>query len=201
MKAKYGPTPIPIPPIINDERYIGRFSRAVRKSICALRDRSVIVNGGGGSSGGSSGTSSSNFCSIIDTTDEPPDKAIKGGLIRCGDQNFNVNDYVLDLGTDGTWLVQIELTDIEAATDDDGEIFLPGVITSTSTPAWDLKAWTDPTDYDANTNPTSPASPTGTIILPVGKLIIADGVPSLRPTACGNFLIGQCAGILNYSRA
>jgi hypothetical protein len=51
MKSKYGPTPIPIPPIIDDERYIGRFSRAVRKSICALRDRNVFVAGGGGGGG------------------------------------------------------------------------------------------------------------------------------------------------------
>jgi len=48
MKAKYGPTPIPIPPVITDAKYIGRLSLAMRKSICALRDRSIITRGGGG---------------------------------------------------------------------------------------------------------------------------------------------------------
>jgi len=51
MKSKYGPTPIPIPPVITDAKYIGRLSLAMRKSICALRDRSIITRGGG--SGGS----------------------------------------------------------------------------------------------------------------------------------------------------
>ncbi len=52
MKPRYGPTPIPIPSAISDAKHIGRFSREVRKSVCALRDRSVIVRGGNGQSGG-----------------------------------------------------------------------------------------------------------------------------------------------------
>jgi hypothetical protein len=46
MNARHGQTPIPLPTIVDDPRWIGRFSREVRKSIAALRDRRIIVNGG-----------------------------------------------------------------------------------------------------------------------------------------------------------
>lgn len=52
MKADHGATPIPIPSIVDDPRWIGRFSREVRKSIAALRDRKVIVRGRQGRGGG-----------------------------------------------------------------------------------------------------------------------------------------------------
>lgn len=45
MKADHGTTPIPLPAIVDDPRWIGRFSREVRKSIAALRDRKIIVRG------------------------------------------------------------------------------------------------------------------------------------------------------------
>ena len=174
----------------------------VNKALQQLRDRSIPVrNGRGGSSGGTSSPCS--FGSIIAIDDETTyTKGIRGGLIVCGDQNFNVNYQGLDTdpSTNGVWLVQITLSDIECAVDDDGEIYLPGVITSTSTPAWALVAWTDPTDYGSNTNPASPAAPTGSVVIPVGKLTITDGVPSLANVGCGTVTIGQCAGILSVSR-
>ena len=43
MNARHGSTPIPLPTIVDDPRWIGRFSREVRKAIAALRDRPVIV--------------------------------------------------------------------------------------------------------------------------------------------------------------
>jgi hypothetical protein len=46
MNARHGQTPIPLPTIVDDPRWIGRFSREVRKSIAALRDRRIIVSGG-----------------------------------------------------------------------------------------------------------------------------------------------------------
>lgn len=52
MKADHGTTPIPLPSIIDDPRWIGRFSREVRKSIAALRDRKIIVRGRQGRGGG-----------------------------------------------------------------------------------------------------------------------------------------------------
>jgi len=53
MNARHGSTPIPLPTIVDDPRWIGRFSREVRKAIAALRDRPIIstsrpsVSGGG----------------------------------------------------------------------------------------------------------------------------------------------------------
>lgn len=44
MQARHGNNPIPLPAITDDPRWIGRFSREVRKSIAALRDRRIIVN-------------------------------------------------------------------------------------------------------------------------------------------------------------
>jgi len=45
MQAKNGQTQIPMPTITDDPRWIGRFSREVRKSIAALRDRQILVTG------------------------------------------------------------------------------------------------------------------------------------------------------------
>lgn len=42
MNARNGSSKIPLPSIIDDARWIGRFSREVRKSIAALRDRKVV---------------------------------------------------------------------------------------------------------------------------------------------------------------
>jgi len=44
MNIRHGQTPIPLPTIVDDPRWIGRFSREVRKSIAALRDRKIVVN-------------------------------------------------------------------------------------------------------------------------------------------------------------
>jgi len=52
MNAHHGKLPIPLPTITDDPRWIGRFSREVRKSIAALRDRRVIVSGGKKAAGG-----------------------------------------------------------------------------------------------------------------------------------------------------
>jgi hypothetical protein len=45
MQANYGQVQIPMPTITDDPRWIGRFSREVRKSIAALRDRQVTITG------------------------------------------------------------------------------------------------------------------------------------------------------------
>ena len=149
---------------------------------------------------GVSGDSICNFGSIKTNDADPPEKVIIGGLLVCGDKNFAVDDYVIDTATDGEWLVQIKLSGITCASDDDNEIFLPGVTTSSGDPTWDLKVKEEGTDYDDNTNPTSPSG-TGSIVVPLGILKITDEVPSLLNLGCGNITIGQCAGILNFSRA
>jgi hypothetical protein len=52
MNAHHGKLPIPLPTITDDPRWIGRFSREVRKSIAALRDRRIVVSGGQRAAGG-----------------------------------------------------------------------------------------------------------------------------------------------------
>lgn len=125
---------------------------------------------------------------------------IRGGYIACGDKNFHVAGHPLNLATSGDWLIQIKLTGIDPATDDDDEIFLPGILTATGTPAWETKTNTEgSTNYDDHTNPSTPAA-TATAIIPIGRLVIADGTASLAPVACGNVTVSQCAGILSVSR-
>lgn len=50
MKGSNGNSPIPLPTIVDDPRWIGRFSREVRQSIAALRDRKPKVANGRGES-------------------------------------------------------------------------------------------------------------------------------------------------------
>lgn len=120
--------------------------------------------------------------------------------MTCGDQNFNVANYVLDLDTDGERLVQIALTGVTCATDDAEEIFLPGVTTATGTPSWEVITYTGSENYDDTTNPTAPDSPTGTAIVGIGRIKILDGAATFSPTGCGTIRVGQCAGIISHSR-
>ena len=76
------------------------------------------------------------FGEIITVDDGTYTKAIRGGAMLCGDKNFNVPYRGIALTPDSWTLVQITLSGITCATDDDDEIFLPGVTTSSSTPAW-----------------------------------------------------------------
>ena len=78
-----------------------------------------------GGSGGGSGATTCNFGSIINYTVGTGEAAetktgIRGGIIFCGDKNFNVEHNELDLGTDGEWLISIQL-ECEANRDDDHE--------------------------------------------------------------------------------
>jgi len=125
---------------------------------------------------------------------------IRGGLLQCGENNFNVDPQELSLGTDGEWLVQIKLNGISLATDDDDEIFLPGGPTgSTGTPDWDNKAWTEGTEYDETSNPATPTA-TGELVVPIGKLTIDGGVATLDALGCGRIVVTACGGIMNHTR-
>jgi len=172
------------------------WCRDVNRAIQQLRDRAIVVSGGGGR-GGATGSNGCPFGEIIDTPDsDPPTKSIRGGLMVCGDKNFNVPDYVIGAG-DAIGLIEISLSGIDPATDDDDEIFLSGVITASGTPTW--AGVTTEAGYTDTTNPTDPTG-TGTIIVGIGALTVADGVVTFYPTGCGTIRVGQCAGILSYSR-
>jgi hypothetical protein len=195
----------------------GSIEHSVREIIAFIRaSRITSVRGGllrespngttiqidGGRGGGAiSSVTSCAFGEIITIPDsDPPALGIRGGLVHCGDQNWNIDPQELALEIDGVWLVYLEI-DLEANRDDDGEILLPGVKTGTRpTGDWGKIAWTFATDYPANTEPVA-STGLGTIILPLGKLTIADGAATFERTGCGNFTIGHCAGTLSYSRA
>lgn len=154
--------------------------------------------------GGSSGSSSCPFGEII-TWDTGSGEsivhhaAIAGGIVFCGDQTWNIDPQELDLSTDGAWLVSIPVT-AEVNRDDDNELLLPNVKTGTEpSDTWTKTAWTTGTDYPDGTNPVV-STGEGVVILPIGKLIITDGVPALERAGCGQFRIQHCAGTLSFTR-
>lgn len=129
----------------------------------------------------------------------PVEQQITGGLVVCGDKNFNVDPYTVDNSTPGDYLIQIQLSGIVIPTDDDVEIILPGVSSASGTPTFQMVSAAS--GYSDNVNPSTPGDD-GTIYLPIGAVTIADsGTITFSPLGCGNFTVGQCAGILSYTRA
>jgi len=180
------------------------WAREVNRALQELRDR-VFVATGGKRGGGGGTTGECFFGEIVTTVDgETTTYAIKGGTIYCGDKNFNAADKVLTIGADAVTLIYLEI-DCEANRDDDGEIILPGILTSAETdPAtfWQSTAYSagpPATQYPDNTNPDA-SDGLGTIIIPIGKLTVTSGVPTLAPVGCGNIRVDQCAGTLSHTR-
>lgn len=131
---------------------------------------------------------------------ESGDWYLQGGNMVCGDKNFFVSDKAVNASNDGEYLVFIKLNRIKANTDDDQEIILPGVSTTTGTPEWDTVVYTEDASYPSNTNFTGPTSD-GTIIVPLGHMRIENEVVSFGSGSCGNIAVSQCAGVLSYSRS
>lgn len=152
----------------------------------------------GGAAGATGGTA---FCEIYT---DAGDSFIRGGVVFCGDKNFNVPGHEINLAVSGDYLVYLEF-DCEANRDDDGELILSGILTSAeTTPAsfWQTDAYSPspPTQYPDNTNPTV-STGIGTIIIPLGRLIITGGAATFSPVACGNVTVNQCAGVLSHTRS
>jgi len=139
------------------------------------------------------------FGEIITVADGTYTRAISGGVFLCGDKNFNVPYRGIVLATSGSWLVKLTLTGIDPATDDDDQVFLSGIVTASGTPAWGTIAYTGSESYTSNTNPASPSG-TGTIVIPIGILVVASGAATLTPVACGTIEATQCGGILTHTR-
>jgi hypothetical protein len=149
----------------------------------------------------SSGLPALATCFFGELVVEGSDTFIRGGLVHSGDKHFNVPNYELILGTPIDKLVQLKL-DVEVWRDDDNEILMPGVKTSSETDAstfWDLKTWTTGTDYDDDTPP-DVADGIGSIVIPIGHLVIADGAATFSLVGCGHVTIGHCGGTLSHSR-
>lgn len=153
-------------------------------------------------SGGGSRCPFGELTSIPDT--DPPETGILGGIIHCGDKNFAVPNKEINLASDGVTLIYLEI-DVTANIDDAGEILLPGIETSSETdPAtfWESDAWAagpPATQYPDNTRPVV-STGIGKIIVPIGKLTIADGAATLEPVGCGNITISHCGGTLTAAR-
>lgn len=134
-------------------------------------------------------------------------KGIRGGLVYVGDKNFNTPAKELDLETSGDWLIYLEV-ECEANRDDDNEIILPGIKTSAATDPsefWKSITWsaasgeTEETQYPDNDEP-EVSDGLGKIMIPIGKLTIDGGNPTLVRVGCGNVTITQCGGILSHTR-
>ena len=143
------------------------------------------------------------FGEIVLNNDPTNNRAILGGAITCGDQNFNVANYPFPVNADGSadgqWLIEISISDITFNTDDDDSLILPGIETTTGTPTWNKIAYTGSENYTSNTNPTTPTG-TGTVVLPIGLLTVREDKANFANTGCGSFIIDQCAGVFSYSR-
>lgn len=159
----------------------------------------TIVSAGRKTGGGGISASDCPFGEIIAVDSGGFTQGIRGGVIYCGDKNFNVPFRGINLASAGTWLIEISLSGIDPATDDDDEIFLSGVVTASGTPTWAAATYTGSENYTNNTNPATPPG-TGAVIIPIGILTVADGAATLAPVGCGNVTVGQCAGILSLAR-
>lgn len=166
--------------------------------------KTIEINRGPGG-GGAAETSTCWFGRIITWTEGEGESAvtktgIRGGIIHCGDQTWNMDPQELDLEAAGVWLVSIK-PEVEVNRDDDNQWLMPQVKTGTKpTGDWDKTAWTEGTDYPDGDSP-EVSDGLGHIVLPIGKLTIADGAASLEPAGCGHFTIGHCYGTLTYTRA
>ena len=133
------------------------------------------------------------------TIDGDTAKYIRGGLIVCGESNITVPAQEISNTADSDKLVYISITCISNR-DDDNQIFLPGLESGTEPSGnWPTVTYSETAQYPDNTNP-GLESGSGTIILPIGRLRILDGAIKLFPTGNGNFIIGQCAGTLSFTR-
>lgn len=139
------------------------------------------------------------FGRLVTIPGSPATQGILGGLIMCGDKNFDVANYELDVGTDGYFVLYITIP-CEVNMDDDAELLLSGVKTSSAV-SLGAGDWTQDAAYPDNTNPTVASAGIGTFIFPIGSITITGGVASgFSPTGCGSCTVNHCAGTLSHTR-
>jgi hypothetical protein len=168
-----------------------------------LRDRGINIDPRRGGRGGAV-DSTCYFGEVITyLVGETTKTGIRGGTIACGNKNFNVPNKELNLASTGVTLIYLEIS-VTANNDDDGEILLPGIETSTeTTPSgfWKSDPWTaEPVTQYPNNNRPLVTTGVGKIIVPIGKLTIADGAATLEAVGCGNITINHCGGTLTAAR-
>lgn len=121
--------------------------------------------------------------------EEPPIKKIRGGVVIAGPKTFNVPDY--DFGgveTDKDVVIFLNVN-LTGNTDDDHQLFLPGIKDSTWTPIMEEALFS--TGYPNGTFPVLPSGE-GTLVVPLGHLTVLDGVATFIETGCGTITLDQC---------
>jgi hypothetical protein len=107
------------------------FANGVWKALDQIRNLVYESRGGKATSGGSAAPCP--FGELIAINDESEfTQGIRGGIVYCGDKNFNVPYQGINLAASGVWLVFLEIG-CESNRDDDNEIILPGIKTSAET--------------------------------------------------------------------
>jgi hypothetical protein len=130
-----------------------------------------------------------------------PKATITGGIIYCGQTNLTVEREEIDLSTDWSELYYLSV-DCTSYTDDDGEILLPGIDScdSDAGSVFMSMEYVGGAQYPDNSNPTA-SNPSGTIIIPIGKVTVENGKAKIEDARCGDIRIQQCSGNLYHSRA
>lgn len=122
--------------------------------------------------------------------------SIRGGLAYVGNKNFTVPPYDVNITSDRVVKIYLAIT-LTVNKDDDDQLLLPGVRTSTWTPIMLEIANTSP--YPDSTSPTLPTGE-GTMIVPLGVLTVLDESATFVPTDCCDIRVSHCAGTLSHSR-
>lgn len=131
---------------------------------------------------------------FTDTNVTPSVQKIRGGVVFCGDKNFNMEGHPVNVANTRTVFLYIELP-VSVNKDDDNQLLLPGIKTSSGNPVFKE----NPTNYPNNTNPSLPSGD-GTIIIPLGKLTVKDGSATFVQTGCGSIRADHCGGNLLSNR-
>jgi hypothetical protein len=149
----------------------------------------VRLGGGGGG-----GVADCHFADEVSNAgvgaDEP---GVRGGTLIAGDQTWNVLPFPFPLGTDGVFLIWIE---VGVTCNSEDDLPLPNLLTSTE-PTWESGAIAG--GYPATVQPDG-TTPTGTAIIAIGTLTVTDGAPSWEPAGCGNITLGYCPTNITISR-
>lgn len=129
-----------------------------------------------------------------DTSVQPAVRKLRGGVVIVGDKNFTVPGYNVNIASARTVSLYLQIP-LTVNTDDDGNILLPGVRTSSWIPAVLEIAGA----YPDNSNPSVPDGD-GTIVIPLGELTVLNNNATFVATGCGGVVVDHCAGTLTYVR-
>lgn len=124
------------------------------------------------------------------------ESAIIGGMVYVGDKNYTVEPYIIDVAAAGKKYIYLEIP-CEVNRDDNNQLMLPHIKTSTWTPAYE----DDSTKFPDNVNPVVDTG-IGTIIIPIAIVVTTtSGLSSFEPSGCGNITVDHCMGSLSFTRS